>query len=442
MNNSLSKSLSTIQLWSIVVGMVISGMYFGWNYALKYTSPIGFVIAVAVVTVFYLTFIFSFAEMSTAIPNAGASQEYAGRTMGKFGGYIAGFSCIVEYLFAVPAIALSIGAYINFLIPAVPAVVAAVVFYLFFIVINLFNVNLAASVELIITIIAIAGIVLFVGAGMVKVNPANFVQGSISKGGIGGIFAAIPFGIWFYLGVEGGAVAAEECKHPKKQIPKAFLGGILTLVVMALLTLFVTVGLSDSASISGVDSPLPSALAAAFGENSFISKALSFVGLFGLIASMHGLIIGYSRQTYAMAREGYLPKFLSLTSKKHQVPVPAVIIPSLVGLLFVLTQNTAAIITISSIGAVVLYILSMISFFLLRSKEPELESPYKVRSMAVPAVALGIALLFLVAVTYANLSMMLWVAVAYAVAIAFYFVYSAVANPAGGKEPAGTEETL
>lgn len=424
MGNTLSKSLSTVQLWSIIVGMVISGMYFGWNYALQYTSPIGFAIAVVVVTIFYLTFIFSFAEMSTAIPNAGASEEYAKRTMGNFGGFITGFSCIVEYLFAVPAIALSIGAYIHFLVPAVPTVIAATVAYLIFIVVNMFNVNLAASVELIVTVIAIAGVALYVIAGFTKVDPGNFVKGHIATNGIGGIFATIPFAIWFYLGVEGGAVAAEECKHPKKQIPKAFLAGILTLVVMALLTLFITVGLSDPSKINSVDSPLPSALAIAFGRGSIISKILSFVGLFGLVASMHGLIIGYSRQTYAMAREGYLPKFLSYTSKKSKVPVAAVIIPSIVGLIFVLTQNTAAIITISCIGAVLLYILSMISFFLLRKKEPILDRPYKVNSLIIPGVALAIALLLLVAVTYANLSMMLWVAVAYVAAIIFYFIYT------------------
>lgn len=424
MGNSLSKSLSTVQLWSIIVGMVISGMYFGWNYALKYTSPIGFVIAVVVVTIFYLAFIFSFAEMSTAIPHAGASEEYAKRTMGNFGGFIAGFSCIVEYLFAVPAIALSIGAYIHFLVPAVPTVIAATIAYLIFIAVNMFNVNLAASVELIVTVIAVAGVALFVIAGFTKVNPGNFLKGNISTNGIGGIFATIPFAIWFYLGVEGGAVAAEECKHPKKQIPKAFLAGILTLVVMALLTLFITVGLGDPSKINSVDSPLPSALALAFGSGSIISKILSFVGLFGLIASMHGLIIGYSRQTYAMAREGYLPKFLSYTSKKGKVPIPAVIIPSIIGLIFVLTQNTAAIITISCIGAVLLYILSMISFFLLRKKEPALDRPYRVNSLIIPGVALAIAFLFLIAVTYANLSMMLWVAVAYVVAIVFYFIYT------------------
>jgi ethanolamine permease len=428
MGSSLSKSLSTVQLWSIIVGMVISGMYFGWNYALQYTSPLGFVIAVLVVTVFYMTFIFSYAEMSTAIPHAGAAQEYARRTFGKFGGFITGFSCIVEYLFAVPAIALSVGAYIHFLIPAVPSVIAATIAYLVFVLINLFNVNLAASVELVITIVAVAGVVLFVVSGLIKTNPSNFLTGSISQKGIGGIFATIPFAIWFYLGVEGGAVAAEECKQPKKQIPKAFIAGILTLVLMALLTLFVTVGLSVPAKINNVDSPLPSALAVAFGSGSIISKVLSFVGLFGLIASLHGLIIGYSRQTYAMAREGYLPKVLSKTSKKHKVPFIAVIVPSVVGMIFVLTQNTAAIITISCIGAVILYIMSMISFFLLRRKEPALDRPYKVKSLIIPGVALVIAVLFLVAVTYANIATMLWVVLAYVVAIVFYLIYNKVAH--------------
>lgn len=428
-----------MHLWSIIVGMVISGMYFGWNFALQYTSPIGFVIAVVVVTIFYLTFIFSYAEMSTAIPNAGAAEEYARRTMGKFGGYIAGFSCIVEYLFAVPAIALSIGAYVHFLLPVVPAIFAAAVFYLIFIVINLFNVSLAASVELIITILAIAGVVLFVAVGLFKVNPSNFLGGNLSAGGIKGIFSTIPFAIWFYLGVEGGAVAAEECKNPKKQIPKAFIAGIVALVLMALLTLFVTVGLSDPSKINNVNSPLPSALAIAFGQNSFISKLLSFVGLFGLIASMHGLIIGYSRQTYAMARGGYLPKFLSYTSKKHKVPVWAVIVPSIVGLIFVITNNTAAIITISCIGAVILYIISMISFFLLRKKEPALDRPYKVKSLAIPGIALVIALIFLVAVTYSNLSTMLWVLVAYVAAIIFYFVFTKLVSDSKSSDLADAE---
>jgi ethanolamine permease len=139
---------------------------------------------------------------------------------------------------------------------------------------------------------------------------------------------------------------------------------------------------------------------------------------------LHGLIIGYSRQAFAMAREGFFPYFLSNTTPKHKTPIWALILPSLVGLIFVLTKATAVIIVLSCIGAVVMYVMSMICFFLLRSKEPSLERPYKVAHISLPIIALALSVLFVIAVTYANLSTMLWVGVAFGVATLFYFGYA------------------
>ena len=424
MSNTLSKSLSPVQLWGIIVGMVISGMYFGWNYALQYTSPLGLFGATLIVTAFYLTFMFCFAEMSTAIPHAGGPMAYSKRVMGPFGGFIAGFSVLVEYMLATPAISLSIGAYIHFLIPSIPVVAAAAVSYVIFVLINCLGVQTAAIVELIVTVVAIGGIILFGIGGAGHINISNIVGGDIFFGGWKGIFAAIPFAIWFYLAVEGGAMAAEECKNPKKDIPKGFLLGIFTLVILAVVTLFTTTGVGEISKINNMDSPLPGVLSIAFGEGNILSKILSFIGLFGLVASLHGIIIGYSRQTFAMAREGYLPKFLARTTEKSKTPVWAIIVPSIIGIGFVFTGATATVITISCFGAIALYIISMITVFMLRVKEPNLNRPFKVAYPIVPAIALTIAVVFLIAVTYANLATMLWVALTYAIAIVFYLAYS------------------
>ncbi len=426
MNSELKKTLKPIQLWGIIVGMVISGMYCGWNYALDFTSPVGFIVAILIVTVFYTTFMFSYAELSTAIPHAGGPSEYASRALGKFGGFFAGFSCLVEFLFATPAIALSIGAYINFLVPEVPAVIAAIIAYAIFVIINCLGIEAAAKVELTVTIIAIAGLILFVGAGAPHIEMSNIFGGDIFKGGFSGIFGAIPFAIWFYLAVEGGAMSAEECENPKRDIPKGFILGIATLVVLALATFFVTAGTTDAGTISSSDSPLPTALEGIYGAG-LLSNAMSFIGLFGLIASLHGIIIGYSRQGFAMSRAGYLPKFLSKTNSKG-APVHSIVIMSLIGMIFVLTGQTAVIIVISSFGAVALYIISMISLFILRSREPELNRPFKVAYPIVPAVAIIIAFIFLVALIISNFSTVLWVVGAYALAIIYYFVYSKVSG--------------
>ena len=105
----LKKVLGTTQLWAIAVGMVISGEYFGWNYGWAAAGTVGFLISVLLVTVLYLTFIFSYTELTTSIPDAGGPFAYAFRALGPVGGFIAGFATLVDFILAPPAIAIALG---------------------------------------------------------------------------------------------------------------------------------------------------------------------------------------------------------------------------------------------------------------------------------------------------------------------------------------------
>src|SRR6202000_2734925 len=129
----LKKVLKPIHLWAIAVGLVISGEYFGWNLGWAVSGTIGFLIATLVVTVMYVTFIFSYTELTTAIPHAGGAFAYAYRALGPFGGLIAGYATLVDFLFATPAIAAALGGYLNFLYPAIPIIPSAIVFNVIFI---------------------------------------------------------------------------------------------------------------------------------------------------------------------------------------------------------------------------------------------------------------------------------------------------------------------
>ena len=75
----LKKVLGPIQLWGIAVGLVISGEYFGWSYGWNTAGTLGFLVATLLVATMYTTFIFSFTELSTAIPHAGGPFAYARR---------------------------------------------------------------------------------------------------------------------------------------------------------------------------------------------------------------------------------------------------------------------------------------------------------------------------------------------------------------------------
>ena len=138
-------------------------------------------------------------------------------------------------------------------------------------------------------------------------------------------------------------MAAEEVRDPHRDILRGFLLGIGTLVVLAVVTLFVAAGITDAGRIGGVDAPLPAALAAVFGADHFFARVRSVIGLFGLAASLHGIIIGYSRQAFAMARAGHLPAFLAyVTWRGEEVLVMAWPVAAAVDIAAVSRPTTAA----------------------------------------------------------------------------------------------------
>jgi len=419
----LSRVLKPIHLWALAVGLVISGNYFGWSYGFGAGGPMGLALALIPVTIFYVTFILSYSELATAIPHAGGPSAYARRAMGPFWGYMNGISCLIEFVFAPPAIALAVGGYIHFMIPPVPTVTAAVGAFLFFIFINYLGMKTSAMVELVFTVIALAGLAIYWVAAAPHFSMARVTAAPLLPFGMKGVMAAVPFAIWFYLAIEGGAMAAEEMVDPQNDIPKGFLSGMGTLMIMGFLTLFLTAGIADYHLVSAVDFPLPIALAQVFGQNSSIVMLVNIIGLFGLIASLHGIIVGYSRQTYAMARTGYLPKFLAYVDPKRHTPVWALLVPGLVGLGVVLTGQTAIVITIAVIGSVALYMLSLISLFILHSKEPNLKRPFKVWYPVVPVISFIIGIFLTISVIILSVPALKWAALVYAIAIAYYFIW-------------------
>ncbi len=130
MNTQLKPTLGTLHLWGIAVGLVISGEYFGWSYGWGVAGTLGFLVTSFMVATMYTCFIFSFTELTTAIPHAGGPFAYSRRAFGEKGGLIAGLATLIEFVFAPPAIALAIGAYLNVQFPALDPKHAAVGAYI------------------------------------------------------------------------------------------------------------------------------------------------------------------------------------------------------------------------------------------------------------------------------------------------------------------------
>ncbi|WP_286864219.1 amino acid permease, partial [Herbaspirillum sp. UBA812] len=153
--HTLKPVLSTLQLWAIAVGLVISGEYFGWSYGWASAGTLGFTVTALFIAAMYATFIFSFTELTTSIPHAGGPFAYSKRAFGPVGGYLAGAATLIEFVFAPPAIALAIGAYLNVQFPNIDPKLAALGAYLVFMTLNIVGVQIAATFELFVTLLAI-----------------------------------------------------------------------------------------------------------------------------------------------------------------------------------------------------------------------------------------------------------------------------------------------
>ncbi|WP_276485446.1 ethanolamine permease [Paraflavitalea pollutisoli] len=398
---SLKKTIRPIHLWAIAVGLVISGEYFGWNYGWGVAGTVGFLIATLIITVLYITFIFSFTELTTAIPHAGGPFAYSYKALGPLGGLVAGYATLIEFLFATPAIAFALGNYLHFLYPSLPVLSTAIACYLVFTAINLLGIKESAFFTLVVTLLAVGELLIYLGIVAPSFKLENFLHNNMPAGW-GGVFAALPFAMWLYVCIEGVAMVAEEVSNPATSIPKGYISGILTLMLLAIGVMVFTGGITDWQQLTAIDYPLPESIGIVLGKDNSITKLFAGIGLFGLIASFHSIIIGYSRQLFAQARSGYLPKILSRVNHR-QTPHWALMAGAVFGIVALCMGKTDQLVILSVMGAVVMYIMSMISLFVLRRKSPSLPRPYLVPLYPwFPAIALVLSIVALAAIIYYN----------------------------------------
>jgi ethanolamine permease len=398
-DGQLKRTLGPVTIWALGVGYVISGMYFGWNLGLPAGGPYGLLAATLLVTVMYVTFVLGYAELACAMPKAGGAFVYARAAFGPRVGFLAGVAQCIEFVFAPPAIAMAIAAYFSTFLPDVRPELIAAAAYVLFTGLNIWGVKQSAVFELVVTVLAVIELLIFAGVTGPSFSWAAFARDPLPTGWVG-ILPAIPFAIWFYLAIEGVANIAEEAEQPERDIPRGFGLAMGTLVLLAALTFFCAVGVDGWRSVvfdaggATSDKPLPLAMAKVVGEKHPLFKLLIVIGVCGLLASFHGIILVAGRATFEMGRLGFAPRALGRVHAKLGTPAIALVVNMAVGIVALATGKTSEIISVSVLGALTLYIISMAALLRLRVTQPELKRPYRTPLYPwAPGLALGLALL-------------------------------------------------
>ena len=413
-------------LWALGVGAVISGDFFGWNFGLGAGGFGGLLVATGIVAVMYLGICYSIAEMSPALPHTGGAYSFGRTALGPWGGFITGLAENIEYILTPAVIVVGIGGYMGAVFNSllgvdIPAPVWWLIFYALFVGLNIVGVEVAFRFSVLITFLALAILLVFwVGAiphfswdAALNIAPVDDNSRFLPYGW-GGIAQALPFAIWFYLAIEQLPLAAEESRNPRRDMPKALLWGILTLIVASALTLFLNAGIAPGAAAVGAsDEPLFLAFTTIFGEG-IGASALALAAVAGLVASFHTIIYAYGRNIYSLSRAGYFPRGLSATLRRRQTPYAALLTGAVIGycvaLLIEFGDNWfgagvpvgAVLLNMAVFGAVIAYIMQMIAFVRLRRRFPAIERPYVSPLGSAGAVIAGVIALATLCVLFLN----------------------------------------
>ena len=385
---SLRRHAGVVHLWALGVGAVISGDFFGWNFGFLAGGFGGMLAALVLVTLLYIGLSFSLAEMSPALPHAGGAYSFARTTMGPWGGYITGLAENMEYILTPATIVVGVGGYLGAIFGTAPryAPLWWLGCYVVFVALNIWGVELSFRFSVLITICALAILLVFYAGAIPHFDLDRWALqgGSWTPKGWAGVFAALPFALWLYLGIEQLPLAAEESHDPKRDMPKGILWGLATLIVCSFLTPILSGGIAPGTAAVGASSePLFLGFQTIFGVGAR-AKLLALFGCTGLIASFHAIIYAYGRQIYSLSRAGYFPSWLSVTHGTRKTPHRALLAGSVLGYGAALGvqfagQNSpvgAVLLNMAVFGAVLAYVLQMASFVLLRWRFPAIERPY------------------------------------------------------------------
>jgi ethanolamine permease len=392
----LKRHAGVWMLWALGVAAVISGDFSGWNFGLDVGGFGGLFIATIVITIMYIGLCYSISEMSPAMPHTGGAYSFARSSMGPWGGFITGVAENIEYVVTPVVVVYFASIYAQSVFNDLFGFELGlpwwwVIFYAIFVGLNIIGIEATMRFSVVIAVISLAVLAVFFVLAIPEFDAANLTNIVAEEGGtsflpfgVAGIFAALPFAIWFYLAIEELPLAAEESMDPKRDVPRGTMWGLWTLVITGMGVLFLNTGVGDGAEgIRTSGEPLLDGFRQVLGSDTS-AAILGLFALTGLIASFHTIIYAYGRNIYSLSRAGYFPHWMSLTHGKRKTPYVALLLGAVVGLaLAFLLDNQysgtagAALLSMAVFGAVISYFMQMLSFIRLRRNMPNISRPYR-----------------------------------------------------------------
>jgi APA family basic amino acid/polyamine antiporter len=340
-----------------------------------------------------------YAELASMIPIAGSAYTYSYATLGEIFAWIIGWDLILEYAVSNVAVAVGFSGYAKAQLAAFGLNLPArwsnpvwasgqwtgayfnlpgflIVFVLTLLLVR--GVRESAEANNVMVAIKIGAILTFLAVGGMLVNPANWKP--FAPSGFAGVVTGGAIVFFTYIGFDSVSTAAEECRHPQRDLPFGIIASLIVCTVLYIGVAVVLLGMmkySTFASGEAAEAPVAYALQQ-LGAHRVFRSIILIGALMGMISSLLVFQYGQARIWYAMSRDGLLPKLFSAVHPKFQTPYWSTWIACFaVGIPAGLVDIGDAA-DLSNIGTLFAFVLVSLGVIFLRRKQPERPRAFRV----------------------------------------------------------------
>jgi APA family basic amino acid/polyamine antiporter len=371
----------------------------------------------------------SLAELGTMLPRSGGQYVFSRYALGEYAGFIVGWSDWISSCGSTAAVSLLIGTFAVTLFPTLDgyaAVIAAAVATIFAF-LQWRGIVWGSNIQNVTSLLkALAFLALIVAAFLLGGNGAlSTTQTHSTPITLAAIVVSLQAAIYTYDGWSGVIYFSEEVKEPSRNIPRALFSGVLTIMAIYLLVNVALLYVLPVSRIAGKEFAAGEAANVLFGTHGdTVFRCLTIVSMLSGINALHLMA---TRVIFAMSRDGLVSKSAAVVNEGG-TPTAALALSLMVALLFIIFgERFETVITVLAFFFVVNYILSFVSLFVLRWREPDKPRPYRVWGYPItPALALIGSVLFLLGAIRADTRHSVYALVLLAVSYPVYLLQSRV----------------
>jgi amino acid transporter, AAT family len=334
----LARELSTRQMTMIAIGGAIgTGLFLGSSLAVHTAGP-AVIVSYLIGALIALLLMGALSEMAVAHPTAGSFGVYAELYLNQWSGFVVRYTYWACQCIAIGGEATAVAIYCRWWFPQVQPWLWIVLFSLLLVGVNASEVGNFGNFEYWFAMIKVAAITAFILFGAVAlfgflpsvhhVGLQNFtLGGKFFATGPDGVWMAMCFVIFSYIGTEVVAVTAGEAQNPDVAVPRAMRSMVLRLILFYIGAMVVLIGMVPWTGIQPGADVTASPFVSVFRLMHIpaATHVMNFVVLTAALSSMNCDLYLSTRMMFSLARAGHAPQMFGRVTKRG-VPLPALLI--------------------------------------------------------------------------------------------------------------------